>query len=287
MLKKSKKLMGVLLVLTMSLGIFAGCASKSTATTQPAASGKPETTASAGGKVEKIKKSGVLVLGTAADYAPYIFHKVKNGSDSIVGFDLEIAKAIAAELGVELKIQDMKFNGLLAALKADSIDLIVAGMAPTEERKKSVDFSDNYLDALQSIMIRTEDKDKYKSLEDFKGKTLGVQTSSTQEKIAKEEIPNANYVSVPEIPNLVLELKNKKIDGLVIESTVGLGYTKKYADLYTSTVQFKNSKKGSAIAVNKGNEDLLKVINSVIAKLKSENKIDEWMNQYAKMALED
>lgn len=284
MLKKTKKFMGLLLVLTMSIGIFAGCATQPT-TTQPAASSKPETTT--GGKVDKIKKSGVLVLGTAADYAPYIFHKVKNGSDSIVGFDLEIAKAIAAELGVELKIQDMKFNGLLAALKTDSIDLIVAGMAPTDERKKSVDFSDNYLDALQTIMVRTEDKDKYKSLEDFKGKNLGVQTSSTQEKIAKEEIPNANYVSIPEIPNLVLELKNKKIDGLVIESTVGLGYTKKYSDLGTSTVEFKNNKKGTAIAINKGNEDFLKVVNSVISKLKSENKIEEWMNQYAKLALED
>jgi polar amino acid transport system substrate-binding protein len=284
-----KKLMGSLLILTMSIGVLAGCGSKAATTQSTANQGASSSSSGAatGGKVDKIKKAGVLVLGTAADYAPYEFHKVKNGTDSIQGFDIEIAKAIADELGVQLKIQDMKFNGLLAALKADSIDLIVAGMAPTEERKQSVDFSDNYLDAMQTIMIRTEDKDKLKSLDDFKGKPLAAQTSSTQEKIAKEEIPGANIVSVPEVPNLVLELKNKKVDGLVIESTVGLGYTNKYPELCTSTVQFKNSKKGSAIAMNKGNEDFVKVVNGVIAKLKGQNKIDEWMNQYAKLALED
>lgn len=84
----------------------------------------------------KIKKAGKIVLGTSADYPPYEFHKVIDGKDEIVGFDIEIAKQIAKDLGVELEIKDMKFDGLLAALQAGKIDFIVSGMTPTEERKR-------------------------------------------------------------------------------------------------------------------------------------------------------
>ena len=92
--------------------------------------------------LEKVKESKKLVIGTSADYPPYEFHKEINGKDEIVGFDVEIAKEIAKDLGVELEIKDMSFDGLLPALKTGTIDMALASMNPSEERKESVDFSD-------------------------------------------------------------------------------------------------------------------------------------------------
>ena len=106
-------------------------------------------------KMDKIKEKGKIVIGTSADYPPYEFHKSIDGKDTIVGFDIEIAKEIAKDLGVELEIKDMKFDGLLAALQTGNIDFVAAGMNPTEDRKKNVDFSKIYYTAVQCVVIRS------------------------------------------------------------------------------------------------------------------------------------
>ena len=95
--------------------------------------------------LEKIKESGKLVIGMSADYAPYEFHKVIDGKDEIVGFDVDIANEIAKSLGVELEITEMDFGMLIAALQTGKIDMIVSGMSPNDERRENVDFSDIYL----------------------------------------------------------------------------------------------------------------------------------------------
>src|SRR6056297_1278298 len=149
---KNKKYLVVVVAVILSLGlILSGCSSQEEEMT----------------KLEKIKEEGKIVLGTAADYPPYEFHKQIDGEDHIVGFDIEIAKEVAKDLGVELEIKDMKFDGLLAALVADNIDFIVAGMVPKPERKEVVDFSIPYYQAEQKMLIKAEDADKLKTPEDF------------------------------------------------------------------------------------------------------------------------
>lgn len=234
--------------------------------------------------IDKIKKSGKLIVGTSADYPPYEFYTEKNGKTSISGFDIEIAKAIAKDLGVKLEIKDMNFDGLLPALKTNSVDMVIGGMAPTEERKKSVDFSEPYYKAKQSILIRKEDEDKFKTVADLKGKTIGAQKSSTQEKIAQTEIENPNLVSIPVFTDLILELRTKKIDALVCENTVAIPYTIKYNNLKLVNINFKESRKDSAVAINKGKQDLVKRINKVISELNKENKINTWLTQYSNIA---
>ena len=80
-----------------------------------------------------------ITLGTSADYPPYEFHQVVNGKDTIVGFDIDIAKDIAADMGAELVIKDLPFDSLLNELSSGRIDLVISGLSPTEERKKAVD----------------------------------------------------------------------------------------------------------------------------------------------------
>lgn len=103
--------------------------------------------------------------------------------------DMELAKAIAEELGVELEIQDMTFSSLLAAIPAGKIDMAIAGVAPTDERKETMDFSDSYLFSDQVVIINKTDADKFKTLDDLKGVPLAAEKSTTQEKLVQELHP--------------------------------------------------------------------------------------------------
>ncbi len=233
-------------------------------------------------KIEQIKKAGKIVLGTSADYAPYEFHKEINGKDEIVGFDVAIAKEIAKDLGVELEIKDMKFDGLLAALNSGNIDFIVAGMTPTEERKKSVDFTNIYYTAVQTLMVKAEDKDSIKSLEDLKGKKIGAQKGSIQEEIAND-IEGAQVKSLGKVSDLMLELKNDKVDGLVVELPVASAYVSKNKDLALADVQFEDEVGGSAIAIKKGNNDLVEAINTTLDKLIKDDSISKFVTEATEM----
>jgi arginine/lysine/histidine transporter system substrate-binding protein len=267
-------LLGFILIFSMMVTLTA-CAKKSEE--KPAAgAGVQEDT-----KLDKIKKSGKLVIGTSADYPPYEFVKIVNGKEQIVGFDIMIAEEIAKDLGVKLEIKDITFKGLLEALKADKIDLIIAGMNPTEERAKEVDFSKVYYKAVQAVIVRTEDKDKLKSFEDLKGKKVGVQMATTQEEIAKAEIEGAEIKSLGKITDLVLELKNKKVDALVVELPVASAYADKNSDIMVSGMKFKddNDEKGSAIAVQKNTKELLDAINSTLERLIKDNSIDKFVTK--------
>ena len=96
---------------------------------------------SGGSTIQKIKDKGELVVGTSADYPPYEFHTEINGEDTIVGFDISIAQAIADELGVDLKVVDMSFDNLIMSLVNGEFDMVIAGMTSTAEREKIVNFT--------------------------------------------------------------------------------------------------------------------------------------------------
>jgi arginine/lysine/histidine transporter system substrate-binding protein len=259
------------------LGVATGCGNKSTGdTAAPSASAAPGVSAA---PENPYTKAGKIVLGTSADYAPYEFHKSINGKDTIVGFDIEIAKAIAKDLGVELEIKDMKFDGLLAALQAGNIDFVLSGMTPNEERAKSVDFSKIYYTAEQAVVVRAEDKDKFKTMDDLKTLKIGVQKSTIQEKLAQDQLPNAQLKALGKIPDLVLELKNKKVDALIAEAPVAKGYVKNNNDLAVSAVTPKTDDNGSAVAIKKGNTFLLEQVNKSLDKLIAEKKIDQFVTE--------
>ncbi|MCT4621651.1 MAG: transporter substrate-binding domain-containing protein [Marinisporobacter sp.] len=270
--KNSKKIIAILLMVCMAF-TFSGCTKEKSSADEAMT------------KVEKIKKSGKLVLGTAADYPPYEFHKEIDGKDTIVGFDIEIAKAIAKELDVELEIKDMKFDGLLAALVANKIDFIIAGMVPTEERAKSVDFSKTYYQAEQKVLIKKDNVDKFKTKDDFKGVKIGAQKASVQEEIAKG-IEGADVKSLSKLTDLVLELNNDKVEAVILVGPVADAYANSNPDLYVPDVSF-GQEDGVAIAVNKGNEEFVKAVNEALDKLISEGKIDKFIAEATKLAEEE
>ncbi|CAH2214074.1 ABC transporter substrate-binding protein [Tepidibacter aestuarii] len=265
MFKKSiNKMIVVFMVVCLGM-VFTGC-------------GKSEVS-----QYEKIKESGKIVLGTSADYPPYEFHKEVDGKDQIVGFDIEIAKAIADDMGVELEIKDMDFGGLLAALNTGTVDFVVAGMNPTSERKEKVDFTNIYYNATQAIVVKAENKDNIKSMDDLKGKKVGVQMSSIQEGIAKDEIEDAQIKSLTKIPDIILELKNDKIDAAIVELPVAKAYVDKNSDLGLADITIKDETGGSAIAIKKGNQEIVDQMNKTLDKLVKENKIEEFVVEATEM----
>ena len=228
--------------------------------------------------LETIQEKGQVVVGMSADYAPYEFHYIdENGKDVIGGFDVDIANEIANELGVKLVIQEMDFDALVAALPAGKVDLVISGMNPTEERAKVIDFSEIYYNSQHGILVRVEDADKYHSFKDLEGAKVGVQLGSTQEQIAKSEIPNANLQQLANVNNLILELKAGKVDAIVMEKPVAETAVKTNPELAVGKPIYEESTGGNAVGLAKGNEELLAKVNKVITELNESGKMDEYI----------
>ncbi|WP_370831283.1 transporter substrate-binding domain-containing protein [Clostridium sp.] len=225
-----------------------------------------------------IQEKGKVVVGMSADYAPYEFHYIdENGQDVIGGFDVDIANEIASALGVELVIQEMDFDALVAALPAGKIDLVVSGMNPTEERAKVVDFSEIYYNSQHGILVRSEDVDKYKTFADLEGAKVGAQLGSTQEQIARNEIPNADLQLLNNVNNLILELKAGKVDAVIMEKPVAEMAVKSNPELAVGTPIYEDKTGGNAVGMAKNNPELLAKINEVIKELNETGKMDEYI----------
>lgn len=272
---KLKKVLLGMLVGVLSLG-FVACSSS-----EDKGSDAKTTT-----QLEQVKEKGKLVIATSADYPPYEFHKEIDGKDTIVGFDIMIAEEIAKELGVELEIKDMKFDGLLPALQSGNVDMVVAGMTATEERQQAVNFTESYYNGEISILINKKDLDKYTTLESLKSVKIGAQKASLQENFAIETIEATNMKLLSKIPDLILELKNGNVDAVVVTKQSVTGYLKQYPELtYANINTGEYGAEGAAIAIKKSDDlSLVEKSNEVLAKLKSENKIDEFVNKATELA---
>ena len=235
-------------------------------------------------KLTEIKNKGELVVGLSADYAPYEFHIMEDGEDKIVGFDVNIAEEIAKDLGVKLVIKDMEFDSLVAALPADKIDLVISGMSPDEKRRKAVDFSDIYYTSEHGMIVRAEDKDKYKGFEDLKGQKIGAQMGSIQADLATEQIEGADMQLLSNVNDLVVSLKAGKIEALVVELPVAEMIVQNNDGLAVAEEKFKDDEGGTAVAIKKDSPELVEQVNSTIKRIKEENLLDQFIIDANKLA---
>jgi arginine/lysine/histidine transporter system substrate-binding protein len=253
-----KNLLSICLIIV--LAILSGC-------------GAVEEKATSGTKDESTKK---LIMATSADYPPYEFVDTANGGE-IVGFDIDIAKHIAKELGYVIEIKDMDFNGLIPALDSGKADFVIAGMTPNEERKKTVDFSDEYYAAQQLIVTKG---DSIKTIEDLEGKVLGVQLASVQEKEAEKLLKKYNFdiVKRNKVTELVQEMKSNRVDAAIIEDTVAHEFLKGNKELSSFPVPDTEAA-GSAIAFPK-NSELTVEFNSELNKMKENGTLDKFIEKW-------
>ena len=276
-MKGLKKLLGLTLAAMMTMSLV-GCSSNS--------DGGEETAE----KLQQIKDAGVLVVGTSADYAPYEFHKQVDGKDKIVGFDITMAEEIAKDLGVKVEYKDMDFDGLLGALEAEKVDIVLSGMTPDEERKKSVDFSELFYEDSNVCIVKKGKEDLIKSEEDLKKLKVGVQSGTTQADFITGDLGITSAKQLKRMPDLMLDLQNGNIDVIVTGKNVANINIDQYDGLAIGkTTVGKDVAESTAAAIKKSNDkvdntSLVESINNTIKRLKDENKMDEYMQEALKLS---
>ena len=238
-------------------------------------SGTASTATDGSSALQEIKDSGKLVVGTCADYPPYEWHLVQDGEDQIIGFDIDIAQAIADELGVELEVKDMDFDGLIPALSTGKIDMIIAGMNPTEERKQSVDFTDIYYTQKDALVIKSEDAKDFRSEDDLKKASLATQKATIQETYLLENFPGAEIQSVPKLNTAILYLVTGKADAVLMVETVARRYVEENEGLEIADFDVASKPNESAIAVAKDSADFLEEVNDILDEMEDSGKIEE------------
>lgn len=238
-------------------------------------------------KWEKIKERGELRVGLSADYAPMEFEHTVNGKTEYAGVDIDLAKKIAKDNNLKLKIVNMSFDSLLGALKTGKIDIIISGMTSTPERKKQVDFSDSYMMTKNIMLVKKDKVNDYKDIKDFNNKKVGAQKGTEQEKIAQTEIENASITSLSRLPDVILALKSGKVEGVVVEKPVAEAYLKQNPKLGISNVKFNEEEKDTVIAVPKDSPKLLSQINKTIKEVKDKGLIDKYMTNAANAMNDD
>ena len=223
-----------------------------------------------------------LVMGTNAEFPPFETRGGANGSE-VVGFDVEVAKAIAAKVGLPLKIEDMKFDSLLPALSAGKVDLVLAGMTITPERAQNVDFSSPYYKATQVVLILAGSPVP-QSKEDLKGVKIAVQLGTTGDGAAVEIAGQENVSEFTSAMDAVVELMNSKVECVVIDEQPALQFLKKNPELMLARPEFDDEFYG--VAVKKGNAELLAKVNEALAEISSDGRYDQFVDQWMVQAPE-
>ncbi|OIK11287.1 ABC transporter substrate-binding protein [Bacillus sp. MUM 116] len=220
-------------------------------------------------------KDKVLTMATSADFAPF---ESRDTAGNPQGFDIDLANMIAKELGYKLEIRDMKFDGLIGALQANRADMVLAGMSATEKRKKNVDFSTEY--NRSGEMFITLKGANIKSVDDLKGKTVGVQLGTIQEEGAKKLQEKVQFDVKPldNSTTLIQELLSKRIQVAYMDKSVATGYIKKQnLDGFDDPT---SSSPGMAVAFPKGSK-LVGDVNKVLKKLEDNGELqklkDKWL----------
>lgn len=235
--------------------------------------------ASNNGSLEMIVQNKKIVVGTEATYEPFEF---VNSTGDVVGMDIELAKLVAQGIGkekgvtIELEVINMTFDGLLGALQAGTIDMIAAAYSVNPERADKVDFSNSYISFGTTVVVGKDSS--IDSIDDLIGKTVGAQLGTTMETKALDVVgESGNVVSMTSNANLINSLIVGNLDAVILEDSVAQNYAaKNNTTLKMSTAEFVDETADEyAFAVQKGQSELLEIINTVIDNCVSSGSILE------------
>lgn len=214
-------------------------------------------------------KKDTIIVGTEAGFAPYEYMK---GND-VVGIDMDIAQAIADHLGKELEIKNMDFDGALLEVQNGTVDFVAAGVSISEDRAEVMDFSIEYVDSTEVVVVNRENP-TVGDLDDLDNKIIGVQQGNIADFWVEENISAKEIKRYTRFAQATEDLKNGKIDCIVMDQFPAEDMVAANSDLtILDGVLFEDK---YAIAVKKGNKELLDDINTVIEQLKADGKIEEF-----------
>lgn len=216
-----------------------------------------------------------LNVGTDATYAPF---ETIDSSGKYVGLDMELIQMIADEMGMELKLQNIGWDGIIPGLMNGNYDCLISAMTITAERKKQINFSKPYFTIKQAIIVKVDNK-TVKGPEDLVGKTVAVQNGTTGDLYASK-IKNIKMKRFDTNPQAVQELLNNNADAAIMDDLVAaIAIQNNKGKL--KFIEIKNIEKELyGIGVKKGNDQLLQKINKAIDTLTKNGKLDALIKKY-------
>lgn len=265
-MKAIKKGMMGLLILTFGGLLLTGCGNSGSGASAGEASDPV---------LQKIKETKTLTVGTDATFQPFEY---KNAQNEFEGFDIDLIRAVAKELGAEkVDFVDTDFKGLIPGLQGKKFDLIVSAMYITDERKKTIDFSDTYYPGGLSIMVK-KDNDTIKGIDDLKGKKVAVQIGTKSAKFLKEKHPDVHLSEVEKNVEMFLELESGRVDAVV----TGLPAAKVYAKQNDKVKVLDETltKEDYGYGIRKENPEFTKAVNGALQKVKDNGAYKEIVTKW-------
>jgi lysine-arginine-ornithine-binding protein len=217
----------------------------------------------------KIKRSGILRVGSDTTYAP--FESIDTKAGKAVGFDVDIANLIAKKLGVKADIMTTDWGGIIPALETHKFDVIISAMTITEDRKKEIDFSIPYYDSGQIIAVR-KSNNSIKGPEDLVGKTVGTQMGTTGD-FAVQKIKGAIDKTYPDIQLAFADLELGRLDAVVNDLPVTAFYSKGHKDI--KLVGKLLTVEHYGIAFRKNDTELRDAVNKILEEIKADGEYDQ------------
>lgn len=274
-----KKLAAALLAGVMVLSMAACGSTKTTETTKAAETTKVgETKAEETDKAEETSAAeareddGKLIMATEAGFAPYEY--TEDGS-TVIGVDVDIANEIAKAMGKELVIQNMNFDSALLAVQQGKVDFAAAGISVTPEREEQMDFSIEYTTSKQVVVVK-KDAGRVASVDALNADTVvGVQGGTVADSYCQDDLGTKDLKQYSKFMEAAMDLKNDKIDCIIMDSLPAEQMVAENDDLEILDGEVFTDK--YAIAVQKGNKEMLDQINEVLQKLVDDGKVDEFI----------
>ncbi len=208
-----------------------------------------------------------LIMATEAAFAPYEYYS----DGEIKGVDVDIMKAVADRLGKELKVKDVAFDSIIAEVKTGKSDVGAAGISYTEERAKQVDFSIPYVESNQVIVVKKNSN--IKGPDDLNNIKVAVQLGTVADSVLSDEYPSVQIIREKKFMAAIQDLKDNKVSAVVMDELPAT----RLIDSKLKILEDPVATDFYSVIVDKGNTELLKVINEVIDELKEEGKIDEYL----------
>lgn len=255
-----KKLLSLILIVTMLFTVVA-CSGNNTTTSSESASSNA---------------TQKLIMCTNAEFPPYEY---KEGGE-FMGIDVEVSKKIGEKIGAEIEILDIAFDSLIPTVNSGKADFAMAGMTVTEDRLQNVDFSETYQTAVQAIIVPS-DSDIESDSDLYEGKKIGVQLGTTGDIYCTGDFGDENISRYPKIVDGVQAMKTGAIDACVVDDQVAKAVVAGDSASF-KILETPYAEEDYAIAVKKGNKELLDKINAAINEMKANGELQAIIDKYIK-----
>lgn len=224
------------------------------------------------------KKGEVLTVGLSGDFPPFEFYAQTDGGRALVGADVKLAEHIADELGMELELVDMAFDGLLGSLNEGKIDLVISGMSVDPARKCL--YSDPYFEAGQALLVPAGNEKVFASLEELMGHKIGGQMGSLQQELAETYAGKDSAQIVNNVQDMIMMVSEGKLEGMFCETVVAQSAIQKSDKVAIAELEVPSDRNLVAVCMKEGNTEMADKINPIIAEVVEQNLYGDWMTQY-------